>query len=112
MKLSYVCGCIGLLCAFHLAQACVAYPPRCTVETPNGKVLSVYEAIQGKKIGVLNHGTEVESIGMQTDENRQAWANITWQGQALKAYPNINQGWVLQEHLSCYQPAVSCPAGY
>lgn len=72
-----------------------ALADRCKVMDPTGTQLNVRAAPQGRVIGKLPNGVDVQMVETEDDAKGKIWARIT----RMDGRP---VGWVYREFVSCY----------
>ncbi|MBN9080705.1 MAG: hypothetical protein BGP04_20740 [Rhizobiales bacterium 62-17] len=80
---------------FSAIFATQALADRCKVMDPTGTPLNVRSAPQGRVIGQLPNGAQVQMVETEDDARGKIWARIT----RMDGRP---VGWVFREFVSCY----------
>ncbi|MDH7797882.1 MULTISPECIES: SH3 domain-containing protein [unclassified Beijerinckia] len=78
-----------------LATEALAAGDRCKVTDPTGTPLNVRTAPQGKVVGKLPNGAQVQMTATDSDAGGRTWAFIS----RMDGRP---VGWVYREFVSCY----------
>lgn len=91
MKKSAFLVVVGLSAVF----AGPALADRCKVMDPTGTPLNVRSAPQGRVIGQLPNGAQVQMVETDDDARGKIWARVT----RMDGRP---VGWVYREFVSCY----------
>lgn len=86
---------ILVVAGFGAFCATEALADRCKVTDPTGTPLNVRVAPQGKVVGKLPNGAQVQMIETGNDAGGRLWARIS----RMDGRP---VGWVYREFVSCY----------